>query len=49
MKKFDFCFLDKEHSEKEEFPYDEYDLAQYLLDMHINHVEGKLTFDDTYS
>ena len=46
MKKFDFCFLDKEHSEKDNFPYDEYDLAQYLFDMHINHVEGKLSFDD---
>ena len=49
MKKFDFCFLDKEHSEYEIFPYDEHDLAQYLLYMHTKIVERELTFNDTDS
>ena len=49
MKKFDFCFLDKEHSEYEIFPYDEHDLAQYLLDMYISYEEEELNFDDTDS
>ena len=49
MKKFDFCFLDKEHSEYEIFPYDEHDLAQYLLDMHIKVAEREITFDDSDS
>ena len=31
-KKFELCFLDKHYSMKDNFPYDEYDLALYLLD-----------------